>query len=122
MLCTPILWLRSTAGIHETDCTNMERYRWSDIQLRMLPPARILNMSHAQVCLVRHRLGVADMGSRLPDASTKTISWTKGGFQDARASPAGAEWYIENVSLTTSVLTLRILKFGLHSSRVAAYL
>ena len=26
-----------------------------------------------------------------------TLRWTKGGFQDARASPNGAEWYVDNV-------------------------
>ena len=31
------------------------------------------------------------------DPSTKTFKWTHGGFQDARASNDGAEWYIENV-------------------------
>eukprot|EP00040_Diaphanoeca_grandis_P035793 m.225897 g.225897 ORF g.225897 m.225897 type:complete len:841 (-) comp33472_c0_seq5:209-2731(-) len=25
------------------------------------------------------------------------LTWTKGGFQDARADPEGAEWYVENV-------------------------
>ena len=29
------------------------------------------------------------------DPSTHTIRWTKGGFQDARASSSGAEWYLE---------------------------
>eukprot|EP00039_Didymoeca_costata_P028093 m.19976 g.19976 ORF g.19976 m.19976 type:complete len:818 (+) comp6723_c0_seq1:67-2520(+) len=31
------------------------------------------------------------------DIASKTITWSKGGFQDARASPEGAEWYVENI-------------------------
>jgi hypothetical protein len=71
----------------------------------MLPPAASgANMSHAQAH-VWSGTGWASqiwaVGSH--DASAKTIVWSKGGFQDARASPAGAEWYIENVSLTITV-------------------
>eukprot|EP00666_Eupelagonemidae_sp_cell4sb_P001748 gene1748-501_t len=31
------------------------------------------------------------------DAKTKTLGWTKGGFQCARGNNNGAEWFIENV-------------------------
>ena len=30
------------------------------------------------------------------DASTRALIWGEGGFQDARADPTGAEWYLEN--------------------------
>lgn len=81
----------------------------------MLPPAASgANMSHAQAH-VWSGTGWASqiwaVGSH--DASSKTIVWSKGGFQDARASPAGAEWYIENVRLATSVLPLRIISLAL---------
>lgn len=29
--------------------------------------------------------------------SSKTLTWTKGGFQEARGDTAGAEWYVENI-------------------------
>lgn len=31
------------------------------------------------------------------DASTRTIGWSKGGFQGARGNDKGGEWYVENV-------------------------
>jgi hypothetical protein len=30
-------------------------------------------------------------------ASSQTMKWTFGGFQDARGATKGAEWYVENV-------------------------
>jgi hypothetical protein len=30
------------------------------------------------------------------DAGRRTLHWGRGGFQDARASSSGAEWYLEN--------------------------
>ena len=31
------------------------------------------------------------------NSTFQTLSWTKGGFQGARGSDAGAEWYVENI-------------------------
>ena len=31
------------------------------------------------------------------EQETKTLSWTWGGFQGARGSSKGAEWYVENI-------------------------
>ena len=77
----------------------------------MLPPAVSgANMSHAQAH-VWSGTGWASqiwaVGSH--DAYAKSIVWSKGGFQDARASPEGAEWYIENVRLTISGIALNII-------------
>ena len=38
----------------------------------------------------------ATMGFELDNATNTTLRWSRGGFQDARASNTGAEWYIEN--------------------------
>ena len=31
------------------------------------------------------------------DFETRSIGWTKGGYQGARGNDRGAEWYVENV-------------------------
>jgi hypothetical protein len=56
------------------------------------------NMSHAQAHVwsgTGWASQIWSVGSH--DPASKTITWGRGGFQDARASPEGEEWYIENV-------------------------
>lgn len=62
----------------------------------MLPSAvSKANMSHAQA----HVWSGTGWASQIwavdeHDPATQTIKWSKGGFQDARAAPAGAEWCV----------------------------
>lgn len=32
------------------------------------------------------------------NGTSQTLTWTKGGFQGARGSDAGSEWYVENIA------------------------